>query len=133
MNKIANMPGATTLHDLLEGDARDSIRALTIRELREALANAGLMAAGETSSAAGAGGSPSIRVRAANPTAEDTGEAELYRRILAAITQEPLTIGQLSKRIDVDVDELRGYLNWMKKAGKVASTGRARATRYCVR
>ncbi len=46
------------------------------------------------------------------------------------MSDEPLTIGQLSKEIGIAVDELRGYLAWMKKAGKVTSSGRARATRY---
>ena len=34
----------------------------------------------------------------------------------------------LRKRIEVDTIQLRGYLSWMRKVGKVSSTGRARAT-----
>jgi hypothetical protein len=36
----------------------------------------------------------------------------------------------MAKRLDVDIEELRGYLTWMKKMGKVTSSGQARATRY---
>jgi hypothetical protein len=55
----------------------------------------------------------------------------MYRRILEVLTTNPgLTIGQLAKRMDVDTMELRGYLSWMRRVGKVHSIGRARATRY---
>ena len=64
------------------------------------------------------------------PGAGESREVGVYKQILTAIEHEPLTIGQLSKRIDCDIDELRGYLAWMKKMGKIDSTGRARATRY---
>ena len=46
------------------------------------------------------------------------------------MADEPLTIGQIAKRVEIDTEELRGYLTWMKKMGKVTATGRARATRY---
>jgi DNA-binding IclR family transcriptional regulator len=55
----------------------------------------------------------------------------MYRRILEVLARAPgLTIGQLAKRMDVDTLELRGYLAWMRRVGKVSSVGRARATRY---
>ena len=56
--------------------------------------------------------------------------ARLYRQIIEACSHEPKTIGQLAKVVEVDVIELRGYLAWMKKMGKIDSSGRARATRY---
>lgn len=62
--------------------------------------------------------------------APESREARLYRQIIEAVGSEPKTIGQLAKVVDVDVVELRGYLAWMKKMGKIDSTGRARATRY---
>ena len=44
----------------------------------------------------------------------------MYRRILEVLSDTPaLTIGQLAKRIDVDTVELRGYLSWMRRVGKV--------------
>ena len=60
----------------------------------------------------------------------ESREARLYRQIIEAVGSEPKTIGQLAKVVDVDVVELRGYLAWMKKMGKIDSSGRARATRY---
>ena len=133
---IARMPPSTTLRELLQSDAADAVRALTLTELREALAEAGLSAAGapgESAVTAAAGGRRR-RVVDAGSKSESWGteatDAQLFRRILDAMTDEPLTIGQISKEVGITVDELRGYIAWMKKAGKVTSSGRARATRY---
>lgn len=119
MNTVARMPPNTTLRDLLASDAAEAIRALTLEDLAAALREAGL--------------APAPRPQpVAAPAGPQSREEQIYRRILDAMAQEALTIGQLSKRMDVDVEELRGYLTWMKKMGKVVSTGRARATRYQV-
>lgn len=135
MNTVAKMPAQTTLRELLESDAAEAIRELSIGDLAEALRDAGL--GGEplrpAADAAEASGSRAPRRHAVGPAAvaaDQSPEERLYRRILDAIADEALTIGQLSKRLELDVDELRGYLSWMKKMGKVVSSGRARATRY---
>jgi hypothetical protein len=139
MNTVAKMPAGTTLRELLESDAAEAIRELSLGDLAEALREAGL--GGEPLRAAlGAAASGSVdgagprapRRHAVGPAAvaDQSPEERLYRRILDAIADEALTIGQLSKRLELDVDELRGYLSWMKKMGKVVSSGRARATRY---
>jgi predicted Rossmann fold nucleotide-binding protein DprA/Smf involved in DNA uptake len=128
---IARMPPSTTLSALLDSDAGEAVRALTLTEFTEALEEAGL-------SPTPAGGRRRRVVDAdATPEGSDSdqwgdeaAEAQLFRRILDAMQDEPLTIGQLSKEVGIAVDELRGYLTWMKKAGKVTSSGRARATRY---
>jgi predicted Rossmann fold nucleotide-binding protein DprA/Smf involved in DNA uptake len=136
INTVAKMPAQTTLHELLTSEAGSSIRELTLVELREALAGFVVAAQG-----AGSAVSPvSKRTVAAGPavtgsahgTAEtlESREARLYRQIIEACGHEPKTIGQLAKVVDVDVVELRGYLAWMKKMGKIDSSGRARATRY---
>lgn len=123
---IARMPPSTSLAALLDSDAGDAVRALTLAEFTEALKEAGLSPRAE-----------GRRRRVVEPEGSDSAqwggeaeEAQLFRRILDAMADEPLTIGQLSKEVGIAVDELRGYLNWMKKAGKVISSGRARATRY---
>ena len=135
INTVAKMPAQTTLQELLTSEAGTSIRELTLLELREALA--GFVPAPRADSGprrAGSGiGGP---IAAANPSGAAAGdtaesrEARLYRQIIEAVGSEPKTIGQLAKVVDVDVVELRGYLAWMKKMGKIDSTGRARATRY---
>ncbi len=66
----------------------------------------------------------------AAPNPEEGREAQVYRQILEAVSEGPLTIGQLAKQVVIDTTELRGYLTWMKKNGRIASSGRARATRY---
>lgn len=120
MNTVARMPPNTTLKELLASDAAEAIRALTLEDLGTALREAGL--------------APTPRPPAAphEPSEPASREEQIYRRILETMADEALTIGQLSKKLEVDVEELRGYLNWMKKMGKVISTGRARATRYQV-
>lgn len=120
INTVARMPATTKLSELLSSEAGASIRQLSISELREALG--ALVPARPTASAAEG-------ESAANGAAE-AREVQVYKQILTAIEDEPLTIGQLAKRIDCDIVELRGYLAWMKKMGKIDSTGRARATRY---
>ncbi|MEM6292155.1 MAG: winged helix-turn-helix domain-containing protein [Myxococcota bacterium] len=135
---IARMPPSTTLKELLDSDAAEAVRALTLTELSEALAEAGLETSPVAAGARGDGGTiRRRRVVDGGPNGSDSkqwgteaSDAQLFRRILDAMQDEPLTIGQLSKEVDVPVDELRGYLAWMKKAGKVVSSGRARATRY---
>lgn len=135
MNTLARMPPATTLRDLLDSDAGEAVRELTLRDLVDALAQAGYRP-----SARGDSNGRSVTSTRARPAADDAAspstqweeskEERIFREILAALEDEALTIGQLGKRLDVDVEELRGYLAWMKKAGKVLSSGRARATRY---
>jgi len=140
INTVAKMPAQTTLHELLTSEAGSSIRELTLVELREALA--GFASAATATSTAGTA-SGMRRVPAASSASAQTGasasngaetlesrEARLYRQIIEACGHEPKTIGQLAKVVDVDVVELRGYLAWMKKMGKIDSRGRARATRY---
>jgi predicted transcriptional regulator len=117
INTVAKMPAETTLRDLLQSDAREAIRELTLDDLAEALDGKGRARAVEA---------------APMPTEAQSPEEELYRRILDSLVSEPLTIGQLSKRLSMDTTELRSYLNWMKRMGKVQSNGRARATRYFV-
>ncbi|MBK7827748.1 hypothetical protein [Nannocystis sp.] len=141
INTVAKMPAQTTLHELLSSEAGTSIRELTLHELREALTGfvpaAGARRSPGAASHSGPGGHTShsgVTVNAATPAANNASpesrEARLYRQIIDAVGHEPKTIGQLAKVVDVDVVELRGYLAWMKKMGKIDSTGRARATRY---
>lgn len=120
INTVARMPATTKLSELLSSEAGASIRQLSISELREAL---GALVPARPAASAAEGEA------AANGAAE-AREVQVYKQILTAIEDEPLTIGQLAKRIDCDIAELRGYLAWMKKMGKIDSTGRARATRY---
>lgn len=139
MNTVARMSPQTTLRTLLESEAGEAIRNLTLTEFREALVGAGLGPSAsnadflpDTDSDTSVG--PRRRhIEPSRHTVSDdwqtSREEELYRRILDAMN-EPITIGQLAKRVDLDVDELRGYVSWMKKMGKVTSSGRARATRY---
>jgi predicted Rossmann fold nucleotide-binding protein DprA/Smf involved in DNA uptake len=123
INTVAKMPAQTTLRELLTSEAGASIRELTLVELREALA--ALAPARQA-----AGRRIAVGSTASGPTTPESREARLYRQIIDAVTAEAKTIGQLAKVVDVDVAELRGYLAWMKKMGKIDSTGRARATRY---
>ena len=146
INTVAKMPAQTTLHELLTSEAGSSIRELTLVELREALA--GFVTAAATSSATSSAAfsapsstsngarrilaKPSTAHGSSNGSSEalESREARLYRQIIEACGSEPKTIGQLAKVVEVDVVELRGYLAWMKKMGKIDSSGRARATRY---
>lgn len=139
MSTVARMPPETTLRELLDSDAGEAVRALSLRDLAQALRDGGyrsrgaLRAAPAASAAPAAAAAPRKRlVAAGNEVWPESREERIYRRILDAMAGEPLTIGQLAKRLELDVTELRGYLNWMKKMGKVTSSGRARATRYRV-
>lgn len=154
INTVAKMPAQTTLHELLTSEAGSSIRELTLSELREALTgfvpapgarrngasgsngnnipigSNGNGAANHASGSLGGNLSASAASLAGGLASPESREARLYRQIIEAVGSEPKTIGQLAKVVDVDVVELRGYLAWMKKMGKIDSTGRARATRY---
>lgn len=120
---LAKAPLTTTIRELLMSEAGDAMRELSLRDLEEALVAAG---------AGPARNEP--RREASKPTTSadsQSREEYMYRRILEVLARAPgLTIGQLAKRMDVDTIELRGYLAWMRRVGKVSSVGRARATRY---
>ncbi|MCH9688333.1 MAG: transcriptional regulator [Deltaproteobacteria bacterium] len=138
MGTVARMPPETTLRELLESDAGAAMRALSLRDLATALRDAGFRPRGTlniprratSQTATGTGGRKRVVAPTSEPVWPESREERIYRRILDAMADEPLTIGQLGKRLELDVAELRGYLNWMKKMGKVVSSGRARATRY---
>lgn len=126
INTVAKMPASTRLSELLGSEAGASIRQLSLAELREALGGLVQLVQAEPREPA----RTVVPAPAPDAGAGESREVVVYKQILTAIEHEPLTIGQLSKRIDCDIDELRGYLAWMKKMGKIDSTGRARATRY---
>lgn len=132
MGTVARMPPETTLRELLDSDAGEAVRALSLRDLAQALRDAGLRARGGVARLAPVPSPGRKRRIAPAPGAprQESREAQLYRRILDAMADEPLTIGQLAKRLDLQTKELRDYLVWMKNEGKIISTGRARATRY---
>jgi hypothetical protein len=126
---LAKAPLTTTIRELLSSEAGEAMRELTLADLEEAL----ITAAGGPSGGGGRAGARSTAVESKPSTSADSQSREefMYRRILEVLTTNPgLTIGQLAKRMDVDTMELRGYLSWMRRVGKVHSIGRARATRY---
>lgn len=127
MRTVARMPPETTIADLLDSDARDAIRDLTLDDLAEALAE-GAQDSLPTAHEVAAADEEAANVVDA-PANGASREERIFRRILAEL-DAPLTIGQLAKRLDMDTEELRGYLQWMKGMGRVESSGRARATRY---
>lgn len=131
---LAKAPLTTTIRELLSSEAGEAMRELSLADLEEALISAGA-GNGRSSSARSTVGTSQGRaaVEAKPSTSADSQSREefMYRRILEVLTTNPgLTIGQLAKRMDVDTMELRGYLAWMRRVGKVHSIGRARATRY---
>jgi len=142
MSTVARMPPETTLRELIESDAGEAVRCLSLRDLARALREAGLSSRGTIVGSMSRGGAPVGRKRvvAAAPSEEpvwpESRDVRMYLRILDAVAEEPLTIGQLAKRLELtsddDKDELRKRLKWMKDEGKIVSSGRARATRYAV-
>jgi hypothetical protein len=121
---LAHAPLTTTVRELLASEAGDAMRELTLADLEEALMTA---SGAETRSSNTSG----TRHKVATSADSQSREEYMYRRILEVLARSPgLTIGQLAKKLDVDTLELRGYLSWMRRVGKVHSTGRARATRY---
>jgi hypothetical protein len=120
---LAHAPLTTTIRELLASEAGDAMRELTLADLEEALMTA--------SGVEARGGTSGTRHKVATSADSQSREEYMYRRILEVLARSPgLTIGQLAKKLDVDTLELRGYLSWMRRVGKVSSTGRARATRY---
>ncbi|MEE9381877.1 MAG: hypothetical protein V3V08_00485 [Nannocystaceae bacterium] len=138
---VSRMPVATTLRELMQSDARVAVRELTLEDLGHALSGAitpeivssGGVRAADASEArsvrritvTGADADPARRA-----AAQKSREEQLYRQILDVLASHPLTIGQLGKQLAIETIELRGYLSWMKRMGKINSSGRARATRY---
>jgi hypothetical protein len=125
---LAKAPLTTTIRELLSSEAGEAMRELSLADLEEALISAG---AGSGRSTGSATGRAAVESKPSTSADSQSREEFMYRRILEVLTTNPgLTIGQLAKRMDVDTMELRGYLSWMRRVGKVHSIGRARATRY---
>lgn len=126
---VAKAPLNTTISELLASEAGETIRDLTIRDLEEALIEAG--AGVRRGSQATVVPLEPVAAKPATSADSQSREEFMYRRILEVLADTPaLTIGQLAKQIAVDTTELRGYVAWMRRVGKVVSSGRARATRY---
>ncbi|MFV8753886.1 hypothetical protein ACNOYE_25355 [Nannocystaceae bacterium ST9] len=122
---LAKAPLGTTLRELLASEAGEAIRDLTLVDLEEALIAAGAGFSRKSAAAA------ARRRKVATSADSQSREEFMYRRILEVLSaQGSMTIGQIAKQIDVDTTELRGYLAWMRRVGKVGSSGKARATRY---
>ena len=140
INTLVRMPPSTSLRELLDSDAGEAVRALTLSDLSSALQQAGYkgtrtasIATARPSAAVAPAAGRRRKVDASGGTSDtwsESREERIFRQIIGATEHEPLTIGQMAKRLDVDIEELRGYLTWMKKMGKVTSSGQARATRY---
>ncbi len=136
INTLVRMPPSTSLRELLDSDAGEAVRALTLSDLSSALQQAGYKGtrkAGPVPAATAPAGGRRRKVDVSGGASDswsESREERIFRQIIAATEHEPLTIGQMAKRLDVDIEELRGYLTWMKKMGKVTSSGQARATRY---
>jgi hypothetical protein len=125
---LAKAPLTTTIRELLSSEAGEAMRELSLADLEEALISAG---AGSGRPSARSSGGAAVESKPSTSADSQSREEFMYRRILEVLTTNPgLTIGQLAKRMDVDTMELRGYLSWMRRVGKVHSIGRARATRY---
>jgi len=123
---LAHAPLSTTVRELLASEAGDAMRELTLADLGEAL-----VTASGASSKADADARSSESQKVATSADSQSREEFMYRSILEVLAHSPaLTIGQIAKQLDVDTMELRGYLSWMRRVGKVSSIGRARATRY---
>lgn len=120
IRSVSRMAPDMTLREVLGSEPGEAIRELTLRELGQALA--GFRIAGADS--------PRRLVVAAVQESDQSAEERVYRTILDALASGPQTIGQLGKVVGMEPEELRGYLAWMKRMGKVESSGRARATRY---
>lgn len=134
---VSRMPLHTTVRELMQSDASAAIRELTLDDLAHALAGAVPAEPSSRSEARRDVDEPRPKRRLLVTALPDVAaesaksrEERLYRQILGALGSEPMTIGQLGKQLDIDTIELRGYLTWMKRMGKIASIGKARATRY---
>ncbi len=116
---LSRMAPEMTVRELLASQPGDAIRTLTLSELGAALTSMVRPSAGRR-----------MLVDSSKRAIPQSSEEQTYRQILEVLAEGPQTIGQLGKAVDIETAELRGYLAWMKRMGKIASSGRARATRY---
>lgn len=141
MRTVSRLPSQTTIRELLAHEAAAAIRELTLDDLAAVLAeqrsspsvaDAGARTAARRIAAGEARASTTATTAASTPGSGGSREEQIYRAIVEALSGEPKTIGQLATAVSMDTDELRGYLDWMKRSGRVVSHGRARATRYAL-
>lgn len=134
---IAKMPGDTKLKELLGSDGKEAIRSLTIQDLREALGGSEVPRPRLEIAVRPEVTQPAPLIRAVRrrhvitvqEPVEESRKARIFKLIRAHCTT-PQTIQQLQKRTGADPDELRGYLDWMRREQIVGITGNGRGRRY---
>lgn len=122
MGTIASMGADASLGDLLKSEAAMTIRSLSIRELAEALQEAR--------------NQPRRRRVVASAGSAQTSQSgakdhsDIFGSISQLLAAGPQTIGQLGRELGLETPDLRSYLQWMLKDGRLTRSGKARATRY---
>lgn len=127
MGTIASMGPEARVRDLLKCEAAPTIRSLSLRELAQALQEA----RGARPRRRVAGTAADLR-RAKDKTPADTSSesTDIFHSISSLLAAGPQTIGQLGRELGLETPELRTYLQWMLKDGRLTRSGKARATRY---
>lgn len=130
MGTIASMGPDANVRDLLNSEAAMTIRSLSLSELAQALHEARAprrrrRVGSPTLRPAGVGTSITTTVKAKAPQGD-----EVFERISSVLGQGPQTIGQIGRELGLETPELRTYLQWMIKDGRLTRSGKARATRY---
>lgn len=122
MGTIASMGADASLGDLLKSEAAMTIRSLSLKELAQALQEARSQPRRRRVVA------PVGRQRASQSGAKD--HSDIFGSISELLAAGPQTIGQLGRELGLETPDLRSYLQWMLKDGRLTRSGKARATRY---
>lgn len=122
MGTIASMGPKARVGDLLKSDAAMTIRSLSLRELAQALKDAKEPRSSRRR-IAGLAAKPQQKT-----PEQDRGD--VFEGIVSVLRQGPQTIGQIGRELGLETPDLRTYLQWMLKDGRLTRSGKARATRY---
>lgn len=130
MGTIASMGPNANVRDLLKSEAAMTIRSLSLSELAQALHEARApRRRRHVGAPAGRAARTSAATTASTKVKTPQGD-EVFARISSVLAQGPQTIGQIGRELGLETPELRTYLQWMIKEGRLTRSGKARATRY---
>ena len=123
LRTLSKMSPELTLREMLESEVGPTLKTATLADFRDAVAH-------WQNERSDAETKRSNRRVIGDKSGGSADPEAVYLSILECLQVEPQSVAHLAVSLGLEIDELRGYLDWMQQVGKVVRTGKGRGTRY---